>query len=226
MEKTMFDTLLSLPLFQGLGRADLNRILESTHLEFEKRAGGSVIVREGDLCEGVTFVLDGKVAIENVAADGSWLVEEELPTPTAIGIESLYGSRRTYTSTSKTRSQTRLLWVDKRTIAALTAYFEVFRINLLNHLSASLSRAQQPQWLPAPDTLEGRIVAWFRAHVARPAGQKQFRLTMSLLGKYLGEDYRYISRALHNLEHQGLLSLSRNTITIPAFEQLIMHYAL
>ncbi|MCR5820905.1 MAG: Crp/Fnr family transcriptional regulator [Bacteroidaceae bacterium] len=223
MEKTMFDTLLDLPLFQGLGHDDLNRILESTHLYFEKRSSGDVIVKEGDLCEDVTFVLDGKVSVENTAADGSWSVEEEIHTSSAIGIECLYGSRRTYPSTYKAHSQTRLLRIDKRTIAALTAYFEVFRINLLNYLSAVLARTVQPHWLPAPETLEGRIVMWLRSHVSRPAGYKQFHLTMTVLGRYLGEDYRYISRALHKLEDSGLLILSRHTITIPAFEALLLH---
>ena len=76
--------------------------------------------------------------------------------------------------------------VDKRTLAALTSYFEVFRIHVLNTLSALVARQRQLQWMPAPQTLEGRIVHFMRNHVQRPAGYKLFRISLSTLGAYLG----------------------------------------
>ena len=84
-----------------------------------------------------------------------------------------------------------------------------------------IARQRQLQWLPAPQTLEGRIIHFMRTHVQRPAGFKVFHISMEALGTYLGEDSRYISKALHHLERQGLLRLERRAIQVPAFENII-----
>lgn len=217
----MYDKLLSLPLFQGLGQDDLTRILESTHLTFETAMSQTLLARQDTLCNAVVFVMDGKVESTTLSADHTWSVMEHLPTPLAIGLESLYGSSRVYQATYTTISTSHVLSVDKRTIAALTGYFEVFRINVLNALSTLTARQRQLQWLPAPASLEGRIVHFLRNHVQRPAGYKQFEISLRSLGGYLGEDYRYVSRALHSLQTQGLIRLGRRLMETPAFEELV-----
>ncbi len=221
MAQTMFDTVLSLPLFQGLSPDDLTRILESTRLRFETLMPETQFVQQDDLCNEVIFILGGTVRCTTTAADRMWNVEEVLPVPTLLGLEVLYGSTRVYPYTAYADTTVRLMRVDKRTLAALTSYFEVFRINVLNTLSALVARQRQLQWMPAPQTLEGRIVHFMRNHVQRPAGYKLFRISLSTLGAYLGEDSRYISRALHRLEKKGLLQMNRRMIHVPAFENII-----
>lgn len=217
----MFDTLLDLPLFQGLGKADLTRILESTRMDFVTVKADHVFLHQGDLCTGLTYVIDGRVEMKTSAADRRWSVIEEMATPTVIGTEALYGSSRTYSHSYQAVSQLRLLQMDKRTAAALTGYFEVFRLNLLNLLTTTIARRQQVMWLPPAATLDGRIVAFLRQHVSRPAGAKRFLISLPELGAYLGEDPRYISKALHRLQDRGLVRLDRRLIEIPNFEQLI-----
>lgn len=221
MEQTMFDTLLSLPLFQGLGHSDLTRILESTHLKFETLMPETLFVHQDDLCNEVFFILDGSVRCVTTAANRLWHVEEAMPTPAVLGLEALYGSTRVYPCSAFAATAVRLMRVDKRTMAALTGYFEVFRINVLNTLSTLIARQRQLQWLPAQQTLEGRIIHFMRTHVQRPAGFKSFHISMQTLGAYLGEDYRYVSRALHTLQDKGLLRLGRRFIEVPAFENII-----
>ena len=125
MEQSMFDTLLTLPLFQGLGRDDLTRILESTHLRFETLPPDSIIVQQDERCTDVTFVMEGTVKGITQAADRSWNIEEILTAPMAIGVAMLYGSTQTHSSTFEAQTSVRLLRVDKRTIAALTGYAPV-----------------------------------------------------------------------------------------------------
>ena len=111
--------------------------------------------------------------------------------------------------------------MDKQTVGALTRYFEVFRLNVLNLLTTQIARQSQPKWLPPTSDLEGRITHFMRTHVDYPAGKKQFNISLKQLGLYLGEDYRYVSRALHNMQNKGLLEIERRTITVPAIQNLI-----
>lgn len=45
--ETMFDTLLQLPLFQGLAQEDFTRILEKVKLHFTKYKPGELLLKEG-----------------------------------------------------------------------------------------------------------------------------------------------------------------------------------
>lgn len=45
--ETMFDTLLQLPLFQGLAQEDFTRILEKVKLYFTKYKPGELLLKEG-----------------------------------------------------------------------------------------------------------------------------------------------------------------------------------
>jgi len=217
----MFDTLLGLPLFQGLGHTDLTRILESTRLEFETVGEGHVLFRQDDLCTGLIFVLQGDVTALTRSADRTWSVEETLPTPTVAGMEVLYGYGRNHRFTLTARGETRLLRMDKRTVGALTAYFDVFRLNILNRLTTNIVRRDQLLWLPAEDGLEGRIRMFLRSHVQHPAGAKRFNISQQTLGDYLGEDKRFVARALGRMQEAGVLQLGRRSIEVPSFEKLL-----
>ncbi|MCR5179735.1 MAG: Crp/Fnr family transcriptional regulator [Bacteroidaceae bacterium] len=219
----MFDTLLSLPLFQGLSPDDLTRILESTRLDFDTVGQGTCLMKQDHPCEALTYVLQGDVALTTQSADRSWSVEETLAVPAVAGLDVLYGRRRNYRYSLTAREETRVLHMDKRTVGALVAYFEVFRINVLNMLTSSIARREQLTWLPAEIGLEGRIRSFMKTHVEHPAGQKVFYISQLQLGNYLGEDKRRISKALHHMQETGLLRLERRSIAVPHFEELMKH---
>lgn len=221
MEQTMFDTMLELPLFQGLSHEDLTRILESTRLEFNTLSKGITFVQQDDTCMGLTFVLRGSVKSTTAAADKSWSVEETLAAPLVFGLDVLYGTRRTHHSTLTAASTANVLFMEKQTVSALTRFFEVFRLNVLNLLTTQLARQAQPQWLPPPTDIEGRIAHFMRTHVEYPAGMKQFNISHKMLGLFLGEDSRYVSYALHSMQEKGLLEIGRRTIVVPAIQKLI-----
>lgn len=221
MSPTMYDTILSLPLFQGLGTEDLTRILEGTRFSFDTVDEGTTLFRQDELCTGLTFIISGAILLHTQSADHRWSVEEKLTGQMVLGMDVLYGSTRTHRHTAVAATTSRVLYIDKHTIAAMTGRFEVFRLNVLNLLTTSAVRRDQLNWQPPADSLRGRIIAFFRAHVQHPAGEKHFYISQKILGRYLGEDYRYVAQALHLLQTEGLLSLQRKEIRIPAFENML-----
>lgn len=74
---TMFDTLLQLPLFQGLAQEDFTNILGKVKLNFTKHKVGEVIVKAGDTCSQLIFVLKGEISSCTSSANTSL----KFPTP-------------------------------------------------------------------------------------------------------------------------------------------------
>lgn len=218
----MFETILALPLFQGLSYDDVTRIVESVPLGFETRSADEVVCRQDAQCTHVYFVIEGSLSTHTYAADRTWAVEEVEPAGAVVGLEVLFGRRRSYRSTCTAVGRVRLLVVDKRTMGALFRYFEVMQLNAFNRLTSDIARYEQRLWLPPATTLEGRIVSFMQAHVVRPAGWKRFTISHATLGSYLGEDQRYVSRALHRMQEASLLKLGRKSIEVEAVEKLTL----
>ena len=226
MTKSMFTTLLELPLFQGLGTADVTAIVEATRMEFDTVAAGQTLLHEGDACTGLTFVIGGQLTMRTPSADGSWHVDELVDAPAMLGLDVLYGSQRSNRHTYIARRETSVMHVTKSDVSDLTSRYEVFRLNVLNALTTQTVRTTVSLWLPPADTLEGRIIRFMHNHVQRPAGYKCFDISQILLGQYLGEDPRYISAALARLRKLGLVRTDRRMVEIDAFENLLREFAL
>ena len=58
MEITMYDTLLQLPLFQGLCKNDFTSILGKVKLHFRKYNADEIIVEQGEPCTELIFLLN------------------------------------------------------------------------------------------------------------------------------------------------------------------------
>jgi signal-transduction protein with cAMP-binding, CBS, and nucleotidyltransferase domain len=58
--ETMFDTLLQLPLFQGLCHEDFTNILEKVKLHFTRHKAGEPLIKSGEVCDQLLFLLKGK----------------------------------------------------------------------------------------------------------------------------------------------------------------------
>lgn len=218
----MFTMLLTLPLFQGLSYDDVTRIVESTRLDFSTLTEGAILCRQDEPCTDLHIIIDGRLKARTASADRSWAVEEEVTERSIVGLDVLYGRRRTHTSTFTALTTTRILSIDKRTMGALFRYFEVMQINAFNVLTSQIATRDRVMWLPPADSLEQRITRFMLSHVSRPAGRKRFDISMALLGRYLGEDQRRISKALHNLMADGLVNLQRRAVEVPAFEKLLL----
>ena len=91
--ETMFDTLLQLPLFQGLAQEDFTRILEKVKLHFTKHKPGELLLKEGTSCHELVFVLKGEVASSTSSVDSSYSFTEYFPAPYLIEAYSMFGMK-------------------------------------------------------------------------------------------------------------------------------------
>ena len=61
--ETMFDTLLQLPLFQGLCHEDFTSILDKVKLHFIKHKAGETIIKVVIPVPSFVFLLKGEISI-------------------------------------------------------------------------------------------------------------------------------------------------------------------
>ncbi|MCM1078014.1 MAG: helix-turn-helix domain-containing protein [Bacteroidales bacterium] len=212
---TIYDTLLRLPLFQGMSSSDLQEIVSRIRFGFRRHSRNTTVISEGTPCEGLLFLLDGETEIISTAADRSYNVTEELPAPCVIEPERVFGLRQHYLRTYRTRSTAHFLHIRKDDTMLLTSEFMVFRLNLLNVLSAQSQKFLHEQWRSHAGDDSERIRRFLVSRCAIPSGRKLFRIKMRQLAAETGLTRNEVSLVLNTLENEGKLTLRRGIIDVP-----------
>ena len=102
----------------------------------------------------------------------------------------------------------------------LSEEFLVFRLNLLNMFATQSQKLLRQPWRHRVESLSERIVRFLTLRCVYPAGPKTFYILMTQLADELGDSRLDVSRALNQLQRDGLLELRRGRIIVPQMELL------
>ena len=218
----LYDSLLQFSLFQGLSRAELLQLAGQTKFGFLKLSEGKQVVREGDQCQQLFFLIDGRLSLTTMNDDRRYTVIEQLSAPWLIQPEALFGAHPQYTCTVATLTECHFITLSKDEVLRLLEDFFIIRLNLLNLLATQSQRRGRQPWRRSSETLRQRIVRFFVDHCLYPAGPKQFRMLMTQLAQEVGDSRLDVSRVLNAMQSEGLLHLRRGIIEISSLERLLM----
>lgn len=220
---TMFETLLQLPLFQGLAQEDFTTILEKVKLHFTKHKAGETIIQAGTSCRQLTFILKGRVSIQTHAPEGSYSVIEEGEAPLLIEPQSLFGMTTSYVSTyTALTDETDSISISKSFMMDELFKYAIFRLNFMNIISNRAQTLNNRLWLHAGDSTEEHLLQFIQTHIERPVGPKQFCIKMEELARIINTSRINVSKILNEMQEDGLLELYRGKIVIPQVEKLLV----
>lgn len=215
------DFLLQLPLWQGMTHHDVFAIAEHVPLHFRKVAAGRTIVRQGDMCDALIFVIDGEVEWKKASEDYAYSLLERTNVPAVIDAHCLFGMHTRYDHTVVAVDDANVMAIQKSDVRNILFDFPTFRVNLLNMLSYQSQRREYRLWRQRRHALVDDFVDFVLNRCVRPAGYKTLKIDMARLGKELGTARLNISKMLSELRREGLVKTTRGSIIIPHFEQLV-----
>ncbi len=221
MELPMYDTLLSLPLFQGLSQADFNSLLQKIRLDFVRYESDTVIFSAGDLCKSLAFLINGTVQSSRKGTESDFTFFETIDAPCLMEPYSMFGRAGVYNRSYTAVTQCSFLMIDKQYIYTELGKYNICRMNLLNILCGKVQQLDGHIWSMCGMTLRERIVHFIKGLSDVQYGQKQLTIKMNDLALLMDATRLNVSRELNSLESEGLISLRRKEILIPALENLI-----
>ncbi|MBO4441984.1 MAG: Crp/Fnr family transcriptional regulator [Bacteroidaceae bacterium] len=221
MELPMYDTLLSLPLFQGMSQTDFNSLLQKIRLDFIRYEDGDVIIEKGNRCGSLAFLINGTVESSRSGMDGNFTFSELIEAPFLIEPYSMFGRAGSYQRTYTAIGSCSFLMVDKQYIYTELGKYNICRMNLLNILSGRVQQLDSHIWSLDGMSLRERIIRFIKGLSDIQSGQKRLAIKMNDLATLMDATRLNVSRELNALEKDGLISLRRKEIFIPALENLI-----
>lgn len=219
--ETMFDTLLQLPLFQGLCHEDFTSILDKVKLHFVKHKAGETIIESGSPCRQLCFLLKGKISVVTASRGNIYTVIEQMEAPYLLEPQALFGMNTRYVSGYVAHTEVHTVSISKAFVLSDLFGYEIFRLNYMNIISNRAQNLYSHLWgEPLPD-LKEKIIRFFLLHCEKAQGEKVFKIKMDDFARYLGNTRLNTSKALNELQDEGLLELRRKEILIPDARKLL-----
>lgn len=221
METSMYDTLLQLPLFQGLCKDDFTCIIEKVKFHFRNYNGEETIVKQGEACNQLIFLLEGKLSTIVADEEQNYRFSETLTAPFVIEPYSLFGMHTCYNATYKVQEQAKVLVIDKSYILSELINYEIFRLNYLNILSNRVQMNSHKLWHTHIGTLKEKFANFLLLRCTKPTGEKVLQIGMEDLARLINETRINVSKLLNDLQSKGIIHLKRKVIFIPDMQELV-----
>ena len=171
--ETMFDTLLQLPLFQGLCHEDFTSILDKVKLHFIKHKVGETIIESGSPCKQLCFLLKGEVSMVTNPKENIYTVIEQMEAPYLLEPQSLFGMNTHYTSTYVAHTEAHTVSISKAFVLSDLFKYEIFRLNYMNIVSNRAQNLYSRLWEEPTQDLTEKIIRFFLLHCEKIQGLRR-----------------------------------------------------
>lgn len=204
-----------------MGKEEVTDIVGYTKLGFHKCEIGQEIVHEHEACTELIFLQSGALSTSKSSDSHNYLVTERIEAPMLIEPERLFGLYQHYSHTYHTLAESHLISIGKADVLRLCAGHTLFLVNFLGLLSTSAQRQKDKMWHTRPENIEQSIVRFLADRVSTLKGEKTVTIKMQTLASAISESRLNVSKVLNQWSKEGLISISRGRIHIPAFERLL-----
>lgn len=214
--------LTRLPLLQGIGSTELLHLEDALRLDIDELPASKLpIIRQGDTCTQLLWLVEGELTREHQSANGIYVTRSALQAPAVIELDRLFGLHTTYEYTYRAKTDVKMLSIRKSLMGSHLMKSEVFRLNLLNALSA-ISQKRAIALLPRQlDTAEERLRHFIATLFPECKGEVELVIKMRELAHYIGERRLTVSDILNNWNEAGSIRLGRGHFTIPDIRALL-----
>ncbi|EJX04911.1 transcription regulator, CRP family [gut metagenome] len=219
--ETMFDTLLQLPLFQGLCHEDFTKILDKVKLHFDKHKPGEMFIDSGDSCNQLCFLIKGKISMVTQSKGDIYTVFERIEAPYVIEPQALFGMKTLYASSYIAHTEAHTVNISKHFILNELFKYEIFRLNYMNIVSNRAQNLHAQLWEHPTEDLKEKIIRFFVQHCEKLKGEKIFKIKMDDLARYVDNSRLNTSKKLNEMQKEGLIELHRKEILISNLQALI-----
>lgn len=202
---SMYEILLTLPLFSGVSREKVSSIVGSTKLHFLKYTPGETVVRAGENCTHIKFVISGSVRSTVSNVGNRFAVSQTLVGPDVISPEFLFGRTTVYPCDVTAIDTVGILQIAKADYLNILSNDRVFLLNYLNKLSMFAQKGIDGILSFTQGSLEERFAYWIIALTQRSGRDITLTCRQRDLNALFGVQRSSFIAMLDGLKERGVI---------------------
>ncbi len=211
---TMYDVIMDLPLFKGVSHNQLSDFLEKTHIQFLRYDDGMEVVKKGEMCNYVKFIISGNIRFVQHNKNNTLSLSETLGQGNVLWPQHLYGMDTVYPATGIAEGKVSIMQFSKEQYFKALQSEMIFLLNYLNFLSlhSQLTRCSLDM-LTSGSLLE--YLALLLKTVTHNNGEKiTIHADIPTFRNILNLDYGEAARELEMLKDRGLIDYDSDEVRI------------
>jgi len=211
------DKFLTVPLFRGLEKSDLQQILQAAALR--KMDEGGFFFLQGDPADHLYVLTSGRVKLAQSSADGQQVLMRAIGPYTLFGAVALSQNEIYPVSAETVEACTALGWT-KPSLMLFVSRYPALAMNAIHMMAAQVQEFQERFRQLATERVERRLARTL-LRLASQTGRKteegvliDLPLTRQDLAEMTGTTLFTVSRTLKQWEDQGLVISGRERVII------------
>lgn len=216
---SMYEIIMSLPLFNGVGPEKISKIVERTKFHFLKFEQGQTIVNANDPCTHIKFIINGsaKSILEDTKA--GFTITQTLKAPNVIAPDFLFGLTTTYPCTVTALESTGVLQISKSDYMTILSTDRIFMFNYLNMLSGNAQKSYAGAIAISGNSLEQQIA--FKLLALTQSQGSDMTLTCNDMASLFGATPEQLEATLKKLKERNIIDYTPTEISIISRNELI-----
>ncbi|MCM1051416.1 MAG: Crp/Fnr family transcriptional regulator [Paenibacillus sp.] len=211
---SMYENLMTLPLFKGISYSRLSEIVGNTRLAFLKYLPGEPMLNAGEPCSHIKFVISGHARLTIRNENDRVRVSQTLTAPAVISPDFLFGRNTLYPATATAIDTVSIMQIDKKDFIPLLQRDEIFLFNYLNILSTNAQKAVDGVLSLTSGSLEERIAFWIIALTQMDSDDIVLTAKQKDLYSLFGVQRSSFIASLDSMKARGILDYTSTEIRV------------
>ncbi len=212
---TMYDLLMQLPMFQGVSTEQMTHILEVIPFDFRTYKPGDLISQGGDLCQGATFLLSGRVQLQTPVFNHRVMITQMFDAPYTFSLHHMFGAEMQARSTMVAFAEkTGIMILKKKDFLRILHENEIALINTLNMLCTRAQKQHKAIDFSGETDPMLKLASWMLAFTERSAKEVVIEAKESDWCDMLQLDKPAFWRCVASMEGQRILECENGRLKL------------
>jgi CRP-like cAMP-binding protein len=173
-----------------------------------------IIFNEGEVCNHLTFVLDGEISVRTYSLNGKEEILNIIYPGGIFGDIISYSNKSTYIGHIISNRNSIVAHIKKTDWLSLIQKDETLLINFLNHLTNKTFKTKMDNKLLLHKNIEDRIYFYLNTQIDKKKTRKIYITSVTNLANELNLPRPSVSRSLSNMETKGLIKRNKKEIEV------------
>jgi CRP-like cAMP-binding protein len=203
------------PLFADFEQEELKQLLNLIKYKIKKYDKDQIIHLKNEICQAMDIILSGRVTVQNIEENGNILTINEFAAGDIIAANLIFSTKNSYPMTVTASCQTIILHVQKESVLRLCHSSQIFMMALFQEISNKTLIFSSKINSISLKTIRQNIIEFIKDEY-RVQNNTVIKLDMTKkdLAERMGIQRPSLSRELHKMRQEGLLTFDTHTITI------------
>jgi CRP-like cAMP-binding protein len=173
-----------------------------------------IIFNEGEVCNHLTFVLDGEISVRTYSLNGKEEILNIIYPGGIFGDIISYSNKSTYIGHIISNRNSIVAHIKKTDWLSLIQKDETLLINFLNHLTNKTFKTKMDNKLLLHKNIEDRIYFYLNTQIDKKKTRKIYITSVTNLANELNLPRPSVSRSLSIMETKGLIKRNKKEIEV------------